>query len=644
MTKRFLAVILSTMIIISLFSSATLTVSANYIGVYNDYEYEIDYNNNCTLIGYSGNESNIVIPSKIKSQKITGLGSQLFINLETLKSVTIPETIEWISESAFDGCTNLSKITFESKNGYKFGQVFNNTGWYKNQKDGVIFLDNFIYGFKGEISQNLTIPYHKDITYVGKSAFTGLSKLKSVYIPDNVTHIGKYAFKDCVNLKNVHFPSELRAIEMEAFTKCKALEEIVIPEKNELIDGRAFRDCVSLKTAIVYGDILSEAFWGIDNMKRMEICGNITCLRINSYIDVEELIIHEGLTKIEYSAIMSVKYLQIPKSVYYIDYDATACSNDGIIIYGYKNSCAEDFAYRNHIKFLPIHDHQVDLYETVEPNCTDDGYTIYKCALCDKSETRDFTTATGHNFKPKETIAPSSVSDGYTVYSCTECGAIEYRDFVNFTGDHNYEFYKKVNPTCDTDGYTIYKCTECDKSENRDIVKAMGHKYSNGNCEGCGKYIGSDHNYKDNIDQNWTITNENAGTISITFSELTETEPEYDFIYIYDKSDNIVGKYSGRELSNQTVNVKGNTAKIRLVSDKNINFYGFEITDIKFGHLTGDADSDGLVTIQDVTTTQRYIANQINLSNDVIEALDLDNNGLITINDVTLMQRLIAEN
>ena len=430
-------------------------------------------------------------------------------------------------------------------------------------------------------------------------------------MPNNITHFGEYAFTDCVNLKRINFPTALTTMGSFVFHNCESLEDVTFTNDLQAGGMWAFVNCKSLKRVIIRGNVGGEWFGYCHNVKYAELHGTDTELTdafFAGFTGLEELIIGEGVISLGERFIgryESLRYLEIPKSVTEIIPNSIPYSPN-LTIYGYKNTAAEKYAKKNDINFvtIPEHEHKFEFNKKVTPNCVDDGYSLYKCQSCD---------------------------------------IIRRRDFVNSTG-HKYEFYKKVNPTCDTDGYTIYKCTECDKSENRDIVKAMGHKYSNGNCEGCGKYIGSDHNYKDNIDQNWTITNENAGTISITFSELTETEPEYDFIYIYDKSDNIVGKYSGRELSNQTVNVKGNTAKIRLVSDININFYGFEITDIKFGHLTGDADSDGLVTIQDVTTTQRYIANQINLSNDVIEALDLDNNGLITINDVTLMQRLIAEN
>ena len=66
----------------------------------------------------------------------------------------------------------------------------------------------------------------------------------------------------------------------------------------------------------------------------------------------------------------------------------------------------------------------------------------------------------------------------------------------------------------------------------------------------------------------------------MTFSDDTETENNFDFIYILDAEDNQIGKYSGTELAGQTVNVKGNTVKIRLISDSVYNGYGYKTESI----------------------------------------------------------------
>ncbi|MEE1220113.1 MAG: leucine-rich repeat protein [Ruminococcus sp.] len=648
MTKRFLSVILSVMIIINLLSAVTLTVSATNIGTYNGLIYKKYSYSACAIMGYTGTESNLVIPTKIDNKIVTAIADRAFENSTILKSITLPKALRDIGFDAFKGCENLSQISFAGKNGYLFYQRFNDTAWYKNQKDGVIYLENFIYGYKGEIPENLTIPYNKDITYLGNIAFRGRSDLKYLTLPNNITHFGEYAFTDCVNLKRINFPTNLTTMGSFVFHNCESLEDVTFT--NDLHSGGmwAFVNCKSLKRVIIRGNVGGEWFGYCHNVKYAELHGTNTELTdafFAGFTGLEELIIEEGVISLGERFIgryESLRYLEIPKSVTEIIPDSIPYSPN-LTIYGYKNTAAEKYAKNKGINFvtIPEHEHKFEFNKKVTPNCVDDGYSLYKCQSCDIIRRRDFVNSTGHNYEFYKTVNPTCDTDGYTIYECTECGESENRDTVKATG-HNYEQVQVVHPTCTEKGYTLMECTNCNASYKENYTDIVDHKYINGSCEGCGKFIGSDHNYKDNIDQIWTITKENVCSIELVFSKLTETEKNCDFIYIYDKSDNIVGKYSGKELSNQTFKVKGDTVKIRLVSDKDINYYGFEVTNIKYGNILSDADSDGDVTIQDVTTAQRYLANQITLSTDIIEAIDLDYNNYVTINDVTLMQRYIA--
>lgn len=68
---------------------------------------------------------------------------------------------------------------------------------------------------------------------------------------------------------------------------------------------------------------------------------------------------------------------------------------------------------------------------------------------------------------------------------------------------------------------------------------------------------------------------QNCKSIDVTFSADTATESGYDYIYIYDAHDNEIGSYSGMELAGQTINIVGNSVKIRLVSDGSNTGFGY---------------------------------------------------------------------
>ena len=125
-------------------------------------------------------------------------------------------------------------------------------------------------------------------------------------------------------------------------------------------------------------------------------------------------------------------------------------------------------------------------------------------------------------------------------------------------------YVETVEPTCTSVGYDVYLCDTCQRSFNENYVTE------------------SDHNYANNCDETWTISDVDAKRIAITFSEDTYTESNYDQIYIYDANDNQIGVYSGNELAGQRIVVSSNTVKIRLVSDDSVTYYGFAVTNIEY--------------------------------------------------------------
>ena len=94
----------------------------------------------------------------------------------------------------------------------------------------------------------------------------------------------------------------------------------------------------------------------------------------------------------------------------------------------------------------------------------------------------------------------------------------------------------------------------------------------------------SEHPYASNIDQNWEYKKPGAESLRITFSEETYTESGYDYIYIYNGSDNEIGCYTGNQLAGETIEITGDTVRIRLTSDGSSEYYGFRVTSVVSDH------------------------------------------------------------
>lgn len=74
------------------------------------------------------------------------------------------------------------------------------------------------------------------------------------------------------------------------------------------------------------------------------------------------------------------------------------------------------------------HKHQYKT-ENYAPTCTEEGYTLHRCA-CGDFFRDSITPALGHLMVKGAVVAPTEESYGYTLYTCSRCGTRERRDFV----------------------------------------------------------------------------------------------------------------------------------------------------------------------------------------------------------------------
>ena len=187
-----------------------------------------------------------------KNYKITSIGKSVFEYCESLKSVTIPNSVTSIGESAFKYCKSLKSITIPNS---------------------VTSIGKSVFEYC-EALENVTIP--NSVTSIGEFAFANCKSLTSVTIPDSVTEIeyGDGAFYGCELLINVIIPNSITEIGKFVFSFCKSLENITIPNSVIKIMENAFRYCQSLKNVIIPNSVITigkEAFWG---------CSSLTCVMI----------------------------------------------------------------------------------------------------------------------------------------------------------------------------------------------------------------------------------------------------------------------------------------------------------------------------------------------------------------------------
>ena len=120
-------------------------------------------------------------------------------------------------------------------------------------------------------------------------------------------------------------------------------------------------------------------------------------------------------------------------------------------------------------------DHTFAAVQTVEPSCTEQGYTLYACSQCGQSYTDDFTPAKGHTMR-EIVVEPTCTHQGYTTHFCIVCG-YEYSDAYKEERGHKY-VSEKIDPTCTQAGCTLHTCSVCGDSYRDDYREALGHAYA----------------------------------------------------------------------------------------------------------------------------------------------------------------------
>lgn len=179
---------------------------------FNGLEYFLNVKNKTAIaIGVKElpSDGNLVIPKETQFQNqtlpVVGIGGTGFKN-KSIKSVTIPNSIERIGNYTFLGCNKLVKVDLPNS--------------LKEIGDGA---------FEDCISLK-SIDFPTSLLYIGREAFSGCKSFNEIVIPANITTINDYAFQGCSNLHRVIFldGEEKLEIEDEIFREDYALTDVYI--------------------------------------------------------------------------------------------------------------------------------------------------------------------------------------------------------------------------------------------------------------------------------------------------------------------------------------------------------------------------------------------------------------------------------
>ena len=566
---------------------------------------KVDLPENVTYIGeYAFAESGL---KQIKlPNAITSIGIYTFSGCASLTDVTLSNNIEYIAARMFENCTSLTTITLP---------------------DSVMTIND--NAFNGCTSLK-NIQWGKSLTYIGEYAFTNCTSLTSLVIPDTVEKIENGTFCNDSSLEKIELSKALTQIDYRTFYNCAALTSIKIPDSVTYLGDQIFYNCdalTSIKIPNSVTDLGTEIFYDCDSLTDVKLGTGIKKIPNSAFEHCDKLasiVLPYRVESIGDNAFkndIAFTEITIPRATTSIG--SSAFSYFGkMTIYGISGTYAETYAKENGIKFVAkdVEATKITLDKTKLILNRGDRYTL-KLSV----EPEDFTDEVTWK---STNVNVATVDDDGVIYAkdigsatikvmvgeqsvkCTinvvqpvvridlNKGSIsldaleQYQLMASIYPDNAYNKdleWKSEDETIATVSETgLVKAAK--KGKTKIVVKA---KDGSGTVTYCDVMVNNNahvvksvsemesaHKYENNFSDFWIYTAAGMKTLNVTFDARTEVEDGFDYIYIYGADGTEVGKYTGKELSGVTIQVPGNTVKIKLVSDNSGNAWGFKVTRI----------------------------------------------------------------
>lgn len=204
---------------------------------------------------------------------VTRIPAALFVG-RPITTLTIPDSVTYIGNAAFSGCTSLNNVTIGR---------------------GVTSIVN--YAFENCTSLT-TLNYYADscITMNGSYIFTGCPNFQNLNIGSNVRYIPANAFYNCRAVTSVVIPDSVTTIGANAFYGCQGLTSMTLGKRVHSILNDAFYNCSALVSTHYTGTLTQ--WCGIDFYNAVS---NPVTLSGNLYINnqpVINLVIPDSVTTI----------------------------------------------------------------------------------------------------------------------------------------------------------------------------------------------------------------------------------------------------------------------------------------------------------------------------------------------------------
>lgn len=183
-----------------------------------------------------------------------------------IRYIVIEDGITAICDYAFEGSTELKEVTIPESVTYIGESAFERAGLHHiDLHDGITYIG--ISAFEWSSLEKVTVPAGvKELSF---GVFRRCGNLKSVVLPEGLTTIHGDAFTDCTALESIVIPNSVTIME-DAFLRCSALMEITLSQNLETIYTSCFQDCTALREINIPDSVTVILKWAFENCVALE--------------------------------------------------------------------------------------------------------------------------------------------------------------------------------------------------------------------------------------------------------------------------------------------------------------------------------------------------------------------------------------
>ena len=576
---------------------------------------------------------------------VSAIGDYAFPNCSDLRHIIVPNSVDGIGIDSFSGCSNLTiygeddseteDYAVSNNIPFKALEAYGKTGdciWILENDGKLVITGNgamldYYYNSPGAPWNSIDLKeviIEDGVNDIGKKAFNYFDRLTDITIPDSITSIGEYAFYNCDSLTDVYY-----------YGTQESWDEISIGIHNENLTSANIHFLASTVCDHTYAD----PTWTWDGYSAAT--ATFTCAECDDVQEITANVVTE-ITK------------------------EPTCTETGI------RTCTATVTFNGNTytdtkeKTVPATGHSYG-----EPTWTWDGYSAatatFTCAECDDTQVKNATVTS------KITTAPT----------CTETGIRICTAKVTFNGKTYTDTKEKTvpatghsygEPTWTWNGYSAatatFACTDCDDAQVKK-AKVTTKVTKEPTCTETGirtctatvtfngntytdtkeKTIPAVHSYGE---PTWTWNGYSSATATFTCADCDDVqvknakvttkitqEPTATETGIRTCTASVT--FNGKAYKDTKLKVIPATGQTSDEPGWNEEYSDFDIAPgaVPF-YVMGDANSDGVADIKDVTAIQCYLAGIRDLNSIGMMVADVDGDGEVNINDATEIQMYLA--